>query len=85
MTDKPRQGSGEFPMHPNAEKAVTVDREQVRQALADYMRSEGCSCCRDIPAHDLHRDRLGQLLEIPPYQDGSGYDFSLFRSLEKTG
>ena len=57
-------------------------KEEVRQAVADYMRSEGCSCCQDYDAHKEHKTRLGQLLDVPPYSDGSGYDFSQFRSKE---
>lgn len=53
---------------------------QIRQALADYMRSEGCGCCRDRDAHTAAQERLGKLLNVPKYADNSGYDFSKFRS-----
>jgi len=43
------------------------------------MYSEGCSCCRDIEAHEVNKKRLAELLNVPLYSDGSGYDFSLFR------
>jgi hypothetical protein len=55
-----------------------VDLEKVRQAIADYMRSEGCSCCRDIEAHEENKKRLAELLDVPQYEDGSGYDFYQF-------
>lgn len=55
-------------------------RKQLRAALADYMYSEGCSCCQDIEAHKKHEDVLGKLLNVPKYKDGSGYDFSKYRS-----
>ena len=55
-------------------------KKQVRQAVADYMRSEGCSCCQDVEAHEEHTKRLGKLLKAPKYKDGSGYDFSKFRT-----
>lgn len=55
-------------------------KKQVRQAVADYMRSEGCSCCRDVDAHEEHTKRLGKLLKVPMYHDKSGYDFSKYRS-----
>lgn len=64
-------------------KKLTNNKEllkQLRQAVADYMYSEGCSCCRDIDAHKLHEERLGKLLKVPKHKDGSGYDFSKFRS-----
>ena len=53
---------------------------EIREAVADYMFSEGCSCCRDINAHIEHEKRLGELLFVDPYSDGSGYDFSKYRS-----
>ena len=59
--------------------------EQIRQAVADYMYSEGCSCCRDIEAHKQHEKRLAQLLDVPQYKDGSGYDFLKFRSNKSCG
>lgn len=54
--------------------------QQIRTAIADYMSSEGCSCCRDYEAHLEHQEVLGKLLEVPKYSDESGYDFSLFRT-----
>lgn len=57
-----------------------VDLKEVRQAVADYMSSEGCSCCRDIPAHEKHAERLARLLKVPAYDDGSGYEFGKFRT-----
>lgn len=57
--------------------------QMVRQAVADYMRSEGCSCCRDTDAHEVNAKRLAELLNVPMYSDGSGYNFALFRSGEQ--
>ena len=53
-------------------------REELRRAVADYMRSEGCSCCRNIDSHEEHEKRLAELLDIPMYDDDSGYDFNQF-------
>ena len=47
----------------------------IRRAVADYMRSEGCSCCRDDDAHEKHAKTLAKLLRVEKYSDGSGYDF----------
>jgi hypothetical protein len=58
-------------------------REDVRQAVADYMCSEGCSCCQDVGAHKRHAERLAQLLEVPKYEDRSGYNFYQYRSLSE--
>ncbi len=52
--------------------------ETIRQALADYMQSEGCSCCEDRPAHEKAAAMLAGLLEVPMYDDGSGYNFNQF-------
>lgn len=53
---------------------------EIRRAVADYMWSEGCSCCRDTEAHDENKATLAKLLKVPKYDDGSGYDFSPFRT-----
>lgn len=54
--------------------------DEIRTALADYMWAEGCSCCRNTEKHDEAKKRLAELLDVPTYSDGSGYDFSGFRS-----
>lgn len=59
--------------------------EQVRQALADYMYAEGCSCCRDIEAHAKAKCKLGNLLGVPAeieenYENEPYYDFSKYRT-----
>lgn len=59
---------------------MTKKQIAIRQALADYMLSEGCGCCQDIDAHTESKKRLAILLEVPMYKDGSGYDFSKFES-----
>lgn len=52
----------------------------VRQAVADYMRSEGCSCCEDSSAHSQHEEQLAKLLGVEPYDDDSGYNFPKYRT-----
>lgn len=54
--------------------------EQIRQAFADYRRAEGCSCCRDVDAHEEAEKRLSELLKPEPYEDGSGWDWSKYCS-----
>lgn len=58
---------------------ATIKIAEIRRAIADYMRSEGCSCCRNIQAHRQHEARIAELLGVPKYDDGSGYDFPRFR------
>ena len=55
----------------------------LRQAVADYMESEGCSCCQDVDAHKKHKRRLAKMLKVEAYEDGSGFDFSKYRTKEK--
>ena len=50
----------------------------IRRAVADYMQSEGCSCCRNYEVHQEHKASLAKLLRVPKYKDGSGYNFGRF-------
>lgn len=54
-------------------------RLDLRHVLADYMHSEGCSCCEDVVKHSEHKAQLAKLLNVPKYDDGSGYDFDRYR------
>lgn len=56
------------------------ERAEIRRLVADYMRSEGCSCCRDTEAHERHKEALAKALKVRKYEDGSGYDFVPYRS-----
>ncbi len=59
---------------------LTEFRREVRRAVADYMSSEGCSCCRNVPMHALNAEHLAELLRVPKYDDSSGFDFQRFRT-----
>lgn len=54
--------------------------EKIRQAIADYMWSEGCSCCRDQDKHEKANEKLAKLLNVEKYPDNSGFDWSKYRS-----
>lgn len=56
------------------------ERADIRRLVADYMRSEGCTCCRDTDAHEKHAEALAKALKVQKYSDGSGYDFPRYRS-----
>lgn len=56
------------------------ERDKIRTAVANYMKSEGCGCCSDYGEHKRDKDELGKLLRIPKYKDKSGYDFRRFVS-----
>ncbi len=58
-------------------------KKKMREAIANYMRSEGCSCCRDYDGHKVNEAALGKLLNVPKYKDGSGYDFSKYQTKTK--
>lgn len=61
-------------------KTSKIPLSKIRRAVADYIRSEGCSCCQNQPAHDEAGKRLGKLLKVKKYADGSGYDFHAYSS-----
>ncbi len=54
-------------------------RASIRTAVAHYMLSEGCSCCEG-GNHKEHAEELAKLLDVPKYEDGSGYNFYKFRT-----
>jgi hypothetical protein len=56
------------------------ERSEIRRLIADYMRSEGCTCCRDEDAHEKHAEALAKALHVRKYGDGSGYDFAHYRT-----
>lgn len=58
--------------------SVLVELGVIRRAIADYMQSEGCSCCQDVDGHREHKAALGKLLLVEPYSDGSGHDFNRY-------
>lgn len=67
-------------MKEGKEKQLRDFRKAVRQVIADYMASEGCSCCQNTKAHKESEEKLAKLLKVPKYRDGSGYDFPKFKT-----
>lgn len=59
-----------------SEKAL---RAKLRRAVADYMYSEGCSCC-EHPDHKADEEVLAKLLNVPKHCDGSGYNFDKYQT-----
>jgi hypothetical protein len=59
-----------------------VSLVEVRKAVADYIGSEGCSCCRGAD-HDEHHAVLGKLLRVRKFGDGSGHNFFAYRTKKK--
>lgn len=56
--------------------------KEIREALADYIYSEGCSCYRSSN-HEENGARLAKLLKVKMYDDKSGYDWGKYRSKPK--
>lgn len=61
-------------------KELRVFKKKIIEAVANYMSSEGCGCCGDRESHMKHTEALGKLLKVSKYGDGSGYDFSKYRT-----
>jgi hypothetical protein len=59
------------------DKEIAQLRAALRTAVADYLWSEGCSCCRGGD-HDEHRAALGKLLKVPA-KDGF-HNFNKYRT-----
>lgn len=57
--------------------------ETIREAVADLIRSTGCGCCGNRERMAEAERILAGLLEVPMYDDGSGYRFLEFCSDEE--
>lgn len=62
------------------EERLELIEKELRRAVADYMQSEGCSCCQNVEAHKRHASILAHLLDVPMYEDGYGYNFEQFKT-----
>jgi hypothetical protein len=60
-----------------------AELKALRTAFADYRRSEGCSCCRDIEGHKENEARIAKILNVPKYPDGNGFNFAKFRTPDR--
>lgn len=56
-------------------------KDRIRTAVAEYVWSEGCSCC-EREEHKEHKRALAELLGVEQYEDGSGYNFSKYLTPE---
>lgn len=54
----------------NKEKLIAA-----KKAFSEYVKSEGCSCCRDTEAHEKAAEKIAAALGFEKYKDGSGFDF----------
>lgn len=60
---------------------ATIILDTVRRAVADYISSEGCSCCQNVNEHKKHAEALGKLLLVDQYSDKSGYNFNKYKTV----
>lgn len=58
---------------------------EVRDLVAKLYCASGCSCCRDDDAWDAASKALGALLDIPKYEDRSGWDWYSVRDAISQG
>lgn len=80
------QVDGDFKYPESVRRAIEQMQHivhEIREAVADYMQTEGCACCRDIDGHKANARKLAKLLDVPMYSDGSGYNFAQFRSIKR--
>ena len=64
----------------NNKNIIWIEMDRIREAVADYMYSEGCDCCSDRNIHLEDEKQLALLLQVEPFTDGSGYNFDKYRS-----
>ena len=50
-------------------------KKEVRELIANYMRSEGCTCCQDFEEHAKNKKLLGELLDCGKYDGEDDYNF----------
>lgn len=54
---------------------MTKNMEKIRLLVAQMFCASGCSCCRDDAEWYRTSGELAKLLDVPAFDDGSGFDF----------
>jgi hypothetical protein len=62
----------------NAEDQPNLQLIEIRTAVADYIKTEGCDCCRDSEPHKEALDKIAVLLDMDRYSDDSGVDYGKY-------
>ena len=57
-------------------KVSDTERVKLREIVAEYRRSEGCSCCRRELEHVAAENELARILKPLRYSDDSGWDWT---------
>lgn len=55
-----------------------MEKKEIRFWVASLVRASGCSCCRDDDKWNESLKSLAKLLNVPKYNDGSGFNFHKF-------
>jgi hypothetical protein len=61
-------------------KELSEFKKKMREVFANYRASEGCSCCRNHEDYEKHEKEIGKMLNVKKYSDGSGYDFTEYKT-----
>lgn len=54
--------------------------KEIRQAFADFATHIGCGCCGDLKRRNEALKKIGKLLRMKKYPDGSGYAYRRYIS-----
>ena len=53
-------------------------KKEILELIANYMRSEGCTCCQNREEHEDVKRRLGELLDCGKYDGEDEYNFNQY-------
>lgn len=60
-------------------KELSEFKNKMREVVANFMSTKGCSCCQS-KEHPENEEALGKLLNVKKYSDGSGYNFTKYKT-----
>ena len=75
----PRIDAHHTQQHSDMTPMTEVDLAAIRTACADFLAQEGCGCCRGDD-YEATKARLCEMLGMQKYDDGSGYEYGLYKS-----
>jgi hypothetical protein len=57
-----------------------TEKKELRRMVADLLAASGCGCCSDREGWERAQAELAKVLRVPKWLDGSGFNFSKFRT-----
>ena len=51
------------------------DVQKIKQALVQYINSEGCGCCENDDEHEAAEKTLAELFDVPRHSNNLHYDW----------